>query len=163
MIDIPQMEITIKGKKYNVLRPSAMQIIEAEDNYVDDNGQHNLYEYQKSMLKFVDRKLKPEDVVENKGTIIGSFDLSPITYKQFCDLMPKTRKPNRAKVVGAVVKMLSTGEGAVDPHTLEMDFINEMYISIMELYDFSEVTKVVDDIYKFCVPGYGDEDGETDV
>ncbi len=144
------IQIKILDKEYNMLKPRAMDILKIEDASYDIKGNIDLFSLQTGVLSLVDKKAHYSDYVKNIGTVVHGCDISKLTYKQYCEIMPSSGKIDR---VGCVEKVISwtAVEGCKNIDVMSLDEINEIFYAALECYSGVDVlNKLVDDFYTFC-------------
>lgn len=144
------IQIKILDKEYNMLKPRAMDVLKIEDAAYDLKGNIDIFELQTGILALVDKKAHYSDFVKNVGTLVNGCDISKLTYKQYCELIPSTGKIDR---VGSVEKIITwtAVDGCKNIDVMSLDEINEIFYASLDCFSGVEVlNKLVDDFYTFC-------------
>lgn len=143
------IQIKILDKEYNMLKPRAMDVLKVEDSAIDISGNIDMYELQKGILGLVDKKANVNKYVKNIGKKVHGCDLSKLSYKDFCSILPSDGRIDR---VGTVTKIIAlTGiENCKQIDVMSSIEINDIYMGALSCYEGVEVlNKLVEDFYTF--------------
>lgn len=153
--------ITVSGKEYNFIKPYACDFIDIEDQCYTEEGFDDV-KFNELILKLVSQKLKIEDLViknETEVELSSGDKLVPkaVPYKEYKKIVKENTPFTRNKASKMFLGMAGvTGEIILNNFTY-MDITN-MATAVYEMYDDSELEKVVDDITTFCFPKEVKED-----
>lgn len=153
MVKIESANIELKGKTYTFLKPTAVEVIELQDNCLTTNGT-DILKYATGLLKWVSKDLSIQDFVTyNKKTIELSngetLILPEIKYEDWFNSISKY--PNFSRVSYAKEALKSLGvEGNIDLSCYSYDDISNLGIAYIELYDDSELKGVIEQLENSC-------------
>lgn len=151
---IEKCTINIKGKEYNFLKPTAVDLIEIEDKCLRPDGTIDGVLYNELMLGLVSRTLNiedlvtfvPQDVELSDGNILS---IPQIPYKQWAEILAGIGSFSRIKLAKAAVA--STGvSGEITLEGFKYDDINSLAMVFFGLYETDELRGVVEEISTFC-------------
>lgn len=154
MIKIEKSTIKIKGKDYNFLKPTAVDLIEIEDKCLRPDGTVDGVLYNELMLGLVSRTLKIDDLVEfvpqdvelSDGNVLS---LPQIPYKQWVEILTEIGGFSRVKLAKAAIA--STGvSGDITLEGFKYEDIDSLAMAFFSLYETEELREVVEEISTFC-------------
>lgn len=155
MAKLEKATIVIQGKEYNFIKPYACDLIDIEDKSYA-SGEFNNFEYMSGVLKLVSQKLNAEDLVIanlepailTNGTALPVVDIG---YKKYISLVNELRPVTRTKAAKEVLKMAGVS-GEINLSAYSYEDLNIMASAFYNLYDDSDLEKVVEEIATFCFP-----------
>lgn len=154
-LKIEKATINIKGKDYNFLKPTAVDLIEIEDKCFKGDGTLDRSLYQESILGLVSKKISVEDLVEfskdNEVELSSGDKLSipEIGYSKWIKTIEAIGEFSRVKL--AKTAIASTGvSGEINLSGFKYEDIDQLAMAYFTLYDTAELTKAVDEIATFC-------------
>lgn len=154
MVKIEKCTIKIKGKDYNFLKPTAVELIEIEDKSINPNGTINVKLFNDSVLKLVSAKLSADDLVEFKPQEVelssgDKLSLPEVGYDKWTSVMEEMGTFSRIKLAKTAVA--STGvSGEITLAGFTYQDIDALAMAYFGMYDVSEMTRVVDEVTTFC-------------
>lgn len=146
------IDVEILGKKYNTIKPSAMQVIKLEDECVGRNGV-NLPKMIEGYLQFVDKKLTLESFDKEVKDLTIKVGEELLIIKDF-----DTRKKleissiisgGKIDRVGIVEKVISLADTKLNLDELKYSEINEIFECTYKEIDIEEVVSAQEQIASF--------------
>ena len=154
MIKLEKGTIVIKGKKYAFLKPTAVDLIEIEDSCIGKDGSIDTSNYNQKMLGLVSKDLKVDDLIEYIPQTVSLSDgtqlcVPKIDYNKWLNIGMATEGFSRVKMAKHVVA--STGvSGEISLDNFSYEDIDSLAKAFYNMYDSSELNRVVDEISTFC-------------
>ena len=152
-VKIESAKIKLNGKEYTFLKPTAVEIIELQDSCLTTDGT-NLLSYANGLLKWVSNDLSIQDFVkynkkEVKLTNGEVLILPEIKYEDWFNSISKYPTFSRVNYAKEALKSLGV-EGKIDLSNYSYDDISGLGLAYVELYDDSELKKVIEQIENCC-------------
>ena len=144
----------IKDKEYNFLKPTAVELIEIEDQCFKADGTLDQIKYNELILGLVSKKISAKDLVTfNKNEVeLSSGDklsIPEIGYDKWLCSLEAIGGFSRIKLAKNAVS--ATGvSGEVNLSGFKYEDIDALAMAFFTLYDVTELNKAVDDITTFC-------------
>lgn len=154
MLKIEKATIVIKEKEYAFLKPTAVELIEIEDDCFKEDGTMDVNKYNQKMLGLVSKSLKVEDLVEYRKQDIEMSDGTTLTipeigYYNWTNEISKIEKFSRVKLAKCALR--ATGvSGEIDLSTFKYEDIDKLSMAFFNLYNNEELKRVVDEVATFC-------------
>ena len=151
---IEKETITIKGKDYTFLKPTAVEIIELQDSCFSE-GKIDVIKYARGLLGMISKELKVEDFVKFNPKEVelhdgSKFTFPEIPYEKWAEEIAKQGKFSRAAM--AKIALASSGvEGNITLQGMNYNDIHNLAMGYFELYDDSDLKEITNTIENFCI------------
>lgn len=144
--------IKIKGVEYNVLKPSAVDLIKIEDALALSNS-GGRYKYLRSLIDLIDTKIVLEDLVKKEHMTVSisgeELTFGEISFKDWTNLIADAGFDRVAHAKEAI-KLCGADADVFEIDTLKYSEIVDLHEKLLGLYDIEELMAVVSEIETFC-------------
>lgn len=150
-MDIEKKVIKIGDKEYAFLKPYPITLVNVEKkSYI--NGKFSRDRYEDELLRLVSKDLKKENLVKfigNKVVLENGTELIPIQipYSQFSKMLSTFEDDDAVTIVKNFLSICNASE--IKPEELTTDDIYKIFESYGELYDKTELDRVIDELNSF--------------
>ncbi|MGL5717428.1 MAG: hypothetical protein ACRCX7_11085 [Cetobacterium sp.] len=154
MVKIEKSAITIKGKEYSFLKPTAVELIEIEDKCFKPDGTMDTALYNELMIGLISKTIKIGDLVEFNSQEVelstgDKLTLPEVGYAKWLSNLEEMGGFSRIKLAKTAVA--STGvSGEINLSGFKYQDIDALAMAYFTLYDTSELKRVVDEVATFC-------------
>ena len=152
-IKIESAKIKLNGKEYTFLKPTAVEVIELQDSCLTTDGT-DVLKYANGLLKWISKDLSIQEFVQyNKKEVEltngETLILPEMKYEEWFSSISKYTSFSRVNYAKEALKSLGV-EGNIDLSNYSYDDISGLGLAYIELYDDSELKKVIEQIEDCC-------------